>query len=542
MSKHNSYFFHDYETYGLNTKKTRVAQFVGIRTDLDLNIIETEQFEYFSIPSIDFLPSPEASLVTGLTPQSILENQRENNLNDLELFKKIHQHFNTPGTCSVGYNSLRFDDEITRNGFYRNLLPIYTREFQSNCSRFDVLNMIREFAFLYPDLIKIPVDEEGNKIFKLDTLAPLNGFNDGQYHDAFTDVKATIFMSKLMKDQKPEFWEHRIELHQKQNMIDYILNSRDQIVLYTDSTNGGKNDFVEPILITTFCYPDKNSYIGIKLSDINGIKEILNTDESKLKERLYMTNVELEEEELLRLPMVKIAANKLPTLTKLSDLDSLGVSSINKDLNMINKNLNFLLENQEQFRKKTMLAFKKEEYNNTEKNPDLMIYNGFMDRADENMAKRFQISLEKKDFKDYIKNNLFVSDKVNQLARKIIYRNFAEDLLKDEELKPYLLDFIKKSYAMLATNGFDPSFSYNESELSNENFLKNDKMVEFTLPEFRETLPELEEKYKDDVDKLKILNDFKKSLNLTLDKFKNYKKLMSEQTQSNENKKTPKMR
>lgn len=523
----NTYFFHDYETYGLNTKKTRVSQFAGIRTDQDLNILEDSSFEHFSIPPIDFLPSPEACLVTGITPYSIEQSGKEY-LNDYELFSKISDYFNQPGTCSIGYNSINFDDEITRNGFYRNHIPVYTREFKSGCSRFDLLNMLREFAFLYPEDIEIPLDEEGNKIFKLDTLAPLNGFKEDSYHDALTDVRATIFMAKLMKDKQPDYWDFRINLHRKAEMGSYILNNRENILLYTNSVNGGKSDFVEPILITAFSYPDNNSFIGVKLSDLDGLKDIFSADDNKLRERLFMTNEELAEEDLRRLPFVKIASNKATILMNYNDAMSLGVAKINKPLSEINENLKFVQDHIKTFREKSMIAYKNESYQNNEKNPDLKIYGGFMDRQDENLANKFMIDIKNKNYSDYIKNDVFSNDKLNSIARKIIYRNFGDDLMQIEELRPYFITFLKNAYNMVKSEGFSPEFNYSEEEKNNSDYKKNEKMVEFTLNEFREILPSLSEKYKNDETKKCIISDFKSSLNDIMAKYKYYIELSQE--------------
>lgn len=534
--KPNSYFFHDYETFGLNTKKTRVSQFAGIRTDADLNIIESECFDYFSLPPIDFLPSPEACIVTGLTPYSI-ENNEKKYLNDFELFQNIFSHFNQSGTCSLGYNTIGFDDEITRNGFYRNFFPIYDREFKSNCSRYDILNLVREFAFLYPDEIKIPLDEEGNQIFKLDTLAPLNGFDDGKYHDAFTDVKATIFIAKLIKDAHPEYWDFRINLHKKRDMADYLNNNKKSILLYTHSTNGGKTNFVEPVLITSYAYPDGNSFVGIKLSNLDGIKEILNADSSKLKERLYMTNDELEEEELTRLPFVKIASNKAPIIISLNDAIKFNVFKINKPLDEINKNLEFALQHYDELRNQSMQAYKKEDFINKNKNSDLLIYGGFMSRNDEAKAMEFRIDIKKRNFSKYILNDLFEEPKLNDLARKLIFRNFSDEVVKDKDLRPHYHSFLKQSYHMIKKSGFLSKIDYTDEELNDTNFKTNDKMVEFTLSELVNELPILEDKHKEDPEKLNILQDFRKSLNSLVALYKEKDQLINNLNDEENNKK-----
>ena len=118
-------YWHDYETFGADTRKDRPCQFAGVRTDLDLNIIE-EPASLYCKPNDDFLPSPDACLITGITPQLAYKE----GLSEAEFSSYIHTIFSVPGTCVAGYNSIRFDDEISRNLFYRNFYDPDEREWK----------------------------------------------------------------------------------------------------------------------------------------------------------------------------------------------------------------------------------------------------------------------------------------------------------------------------------------------------------------------------------------------------------------------------
>ena len=118
----NTFLFHDYETFGLDTKRSRASQYASIRTDEDLNIIPGEEKVLYCLPQIDYLPSPEACLVTGITPLEIIEKSKVKDpsyevLSEYDFFKRINEEFSSPSTISLGYNSIRYDDEISRNGF-----------------------------------------------------------------------------------------------------------------------------------------------------------------------------------------------------------------------------------------------------------------------------------------------------------------------------------------------------------------------------------------------------------------------------------------
>ena len=112
-----SFLWYDYETFGLDPRWDRVAQFAAIRTDLELQQIE-EPIMWYCRPADDYLPEPQACLLTGITPQQALAK----GLPEVEFMRRINAAMCQPETCVVGYNNLRFDDEFTRYGLYRNLL------------------------------------------------------------------------------------------------------------------------------------------------------------------------------------------------------------------------------------------------------------------------------------------------------------------------------------------------------------------------------------------------------------------------------------
>ena len=133
-----SFFWHDYETFGAVPRRDRPAQFAGLRTDADLNPIDAPVMCHCR-PAPDFLPEPEACLLTGILPQECLEK----GLPEHAFAEAIERQLAKPGTVGVGYNSIRFDDEVTRFLFWRNLIDPYAREWQNHCGRWDLLDVLR---------------------------------------------------------------------------------------------------------------------------------------------------------------------------------------------------------------------------------------------------------------------------------------------------------------------------------------------------------------------------------------------------------------
>ncbi|MBX3587374.1 MAG: exodeoxyribonuclease I [Ramlibacter sp.] len=205
-----TFFWHDYETFGAEVRRDRPAQFAGIRTDEALNEIG-EPLMLYCQPAPDFLPSPEACLITGITPQVCLER----GMPEHEFAARIEQALAEPGTIGVGYNSIRFDDEVTRFMFWRNLIDPYAREWQNDCGRWDLLDVVRLTYALRPEGIEWPRHPDGRPSFKLEDLTRANGLAHEAAHDALSDVRATIALARLIRQKQPKLFEFALRLHRK---------------------------------------------------------------------------------------------------------------------------------------------------------------------------------------------------------------------------------------------------------------------------------------------------------------------------------------
>ena len=210
----HTFLWHDYETFGANTRRDRPAQFAAIRTDAELNQIGAPIMLYCQ-PANDFLPDPQACLITGITPQLCLEK----GLPEYQFAAQIEQAFSQSGTIGVGYNTIRFDDEITRFMFWRNLIDPYAREWQNDCGRWDLLDVVRTAYALRPQGITWPVKADGKPSFKLTDLSAANGLLHETAHDALSDVRATIALARLIKTAQPKLFDFCFGLHKKDRVM-----------------------------------------------------------------------------------------------------------------------------------------------------------------------------------------------------------------------------------------------------------------------------------------------------------------------------------
>jgi exodeoxyribonuclease-1 len=209
MTNH-TFLWHDYETFGVVPRRDRPAQFAAIRTDAELNEIG-EAIMLYCQPASDFLPDPVSCLITGITPQQCLER----GVPEHQFAATIEKAFSEPGTIGVGYNTIRFDDEVTRFLFWRNLIDPYAREWQNGCGRWDLLDVVRMTYALRPEGIAWPVKEDGKPSFKLEDLAKANGLLHEAAHDALSDVRATIALARLIRSKQPKLFDFCLGLHKK---------------------------------------------------------------------------------------------------------------------------------------------------------------------------------------------------------------------------------------------------------------------------------------------------------------------------------------
>lgn len=195
-----TYLFYDIETTGLNFAFDQVLHFAAIRTDAQLN--EIERYELKVKLNSDVVPAPEAMLTHRMRLDEINEG-----ISEYEAIKLIHQWLNTPGTISVGYNSISFDDEFLRFSFYRNLLTPYTHQYENNCGRMDIYPLAIMYCLFKTQIINWPKDENNKISLRLENINAANQFVVGRSHHAMIDVEVTLALARKMFKER-EMWNY----------------------------------------------------------------------------------------------------------------------------------------------------------------------------------------------------------------------------------------------------------------------------------------------------------------------------------------------
>jgi exodeoxyribonuclease-1 len=299
-----SFFWHDYETFGRVPRRDRPAQFAGVRTNAQLEEIDAPVMLHCQ-PAPDFLPDPESCLLTGITPQHCLEH----GVPEHAFAAAIERQLGRPGTVGVGYNSIRFDDEVTRHLFWRNLIDPYAREWRDGCGRWDLLDVVRCTRALRPDGIEWPVHEDGKPSLKLEHLTAANGLAHEAAHDALSDVRATLALARLIRTRQPRLWDFCLKLRHKAAVIDEIGNGRPFLHIsgMFAPERGG-------IAIVWPLGPHPTNKNELIVWDLSVDPEVMaGLDAAQVRERMF-TRADALPEGVTRLPIKTIHINKSPVV------------------------------------------------------------------------------------------------------------------------------------------------------------------------------------------------------------------------------------
>lgn len=297
-----SFFWHDYETFGRVPRRDRPAQFAGIRTDAELNELGDPVMLYCQ-PAPDCLPDPESCLLTGILPQHCLQH----GVPEHAFAAAIEAELARPGTIGLGYNSIRFDDEVTRFLFWRNLIDPYAREWQNDCGRWDLLDLVRATWALRPEGIEWPTYEDGRPSFKLEHLSAANGLVHDAAHDALSDVRATLALARLIKTRQPRLWDFCLKLRRKDAVLAEMGAGRPFVHLSgMYGVERGGLAIVWPLAP----HPsNKNEIIVWDLA--HDPAELFELSSAQVRERLYTRSEDLPEG-VSRLPIKSLHINKSP--------------------------------------------------------------------------------------------------------------------------------------------------------------------------------------------------------------------------------------
>lgn len=244
-----TYVFYDTETSGIKTHYDQILQFAAIVTDE--NFEETERFDIQMRLSPHVVPSPKALLINGIAPGECYSEQRMTQFDGLSRVHAFIQS-HTP-SIFAGWNTISFDEEILRHGFYQQLLYPYPTSGKNG--RMDIMRVARAVHALRPGVISVPLGVDGKESFKLENISSANGYVSDRSHEAVSDTEASIFMAKQIKCRAPDIWSAFVQTSKKSSAMQ-IIRRGDPCVVIT----GWKEHTRQSVGVSIGVDPENEAY------------------------------------------------------------------------------------------------------------------------------------------------------------------------------------------------------------------------------------------------------------------------------------------
>lgn len=461
MSK--TFFFYDLETSGLSARESRVMQFAGIRTDMDLNQIG-EPYDILVKLNDDVLPSPEALMVTGITPQQTVSD----GYTEAEFSKILIEDVFTPDTIAVGFNNVRFDDEFVRHLFWRNFYDPYEWTWKDGRSRWDLLDVVRITRALRPEGIKWPIDSKGAATNRLELITKINDIDHFKAHDALSDVEALIAVTRLIRDKQPQLYNYLLKIRDKNEVKKLVNLDYKQPFVYVSGR------FDAEFNKATAAFPLTSGKNGnIVIYDLRyDPTPFINMNTKDLAKKLYASWEERQTEGFVKLPVKELQYNRVPAVAPLGVLaQSDGWKKIGLTEDTVVKNKSILLSSPG-FAENIRTVFESREEFKKSPDPEAQLYDGFVPDIDKMRIEAVRNASER-ELADFHPN--FTDERLDPLLLHYKARNYPKSLAEEEVL-------LWEKWRSSKIEACLPSFIKSVQKLSNE---ITDENKQFVLQELQ---------------------------------------------------------
>ncbi len=415
-----TFFFYDLETSGLSARDDRIMQFAGIRTDMDMNPIG-ESYNILVRLNDDTLPSPDALMVTGISPQKTVEE----GYSEAEFAKILINEIFTEDTIVVGFNNIRFDDEFIRHLLWRNFYDPYAWSWRDGRSRWDLLDVVRMTRALRPEGISWPVDKDGKATNRLELLSKENGISHESAHDALSDVEALIDITKLIKEKQPQLYSYLLEMRDKKKVQQLVNVDDKKPFVYTSGRLD--NEYAK----TTVAFPltvGKNG--NVVVYDLRyDPAPFLDLTSEQLAKKLYAKWEERKDPAFEKLPVKEMQYNRAPAVAPLGVLEQQdGWKAIQLDLKTVEKHKAALLA-APHFAENIRSLFEKRSDFKKSPDPEAQLYDGFLQDRDTLRVETVR-NADEQALADY--HPEFVDERLSPLLLHYKARNYPKTLAENE--------------------------------------------------------------------------------------------------------------
>ncbi len=417
-----SFFFYDLETSGLNARSQRIMQFAGQRTDKDLKPLG-KPLNLMVKMTDDILPEPYAVLVTGITPQMTLSE----GLSEPEFAKLLVDKVFTPGTVTVGYNNVRFDDEFIRHTLWRNFYDPYEWAWSEDRGRWDILDVVRMTRALRPDGIAWPTDENGKSVNRLELIAKENKLLHTKAHDALSDVEALIALAQLLRQKQPKLFDYLLQLRDKKQIAKLVNLESPEPFVYASGRYGSEHDFAT----VAFPLAPGTKPGSVLVYDLRfDPSPFVQATPQALASTLHADREMRAQEGFLPLPVKELAYNKCPAVAPLGVLDEASQQRLKLSLDTIRTNLTTLVAHPA-FGEAVRTAYEMREPYESSLDVEGQLYDSFIPDSDKVKCAAIR-NADADELADFHPN--FIDERLPELLLRYKARWYPGSLSEDERI------------------------------------------------------------------------------------------------------------
>ena len=237
--------------------------------------------------------------------------------------------------------------------------------------------LFRSYA-LRPHGIEWPLREDGTPSFRLEDLARANRIAQARAHDALSDVEATLGFARLIRYRQPRLWDWHLALRRKQRVFELLDIAQMTPLLHVSSrypANRGCLAVIAPIA----AHPTQPN--GVIVLDLDADPTaLIELDADAIADRVFTRRADLPED-VERIPLKTVHANRSPALAPLSVLRGMNTSRIALDLERSLAHLERLRASSD-LAGKVRRVFGRGDARQAAADPELALYDRFIADAD----------------------------------------------------------------------------------------------------------------------------------------------------------------
>ena len=369
----------------------------------------------------DTLPSPDALMVTGITPQKTVEE----GYTEAQFARMLSEEIFTPDTIAVGFNNIRFDDEFIRHLLWRNFHDPYEWSWKDGRSRWDLLDVVRLTRALRPEGINWPLDAKGEPSNRLELITSANSIAHENAHDALADVTALIAVTKLIKQKQSQLYDYLLKMRDKK-VVQQLVNVDDKKPFVYASGRYDK-EFAK----TTVVFPLTTSRNGgVVVYDLRyDPTPFVELSTEELSKKIFASWEDRQAEDFVKLPVKELQYNRCPAVAPLGVLEQGdGWQKISLDLKTVQKHQNILL-NHPDFAEKLRTIFENKPAFKKLPDPEAQLYDGFLNDRDRIRVEAVR-NADERELADF--HPEFQDERLAPLLLHYKARNFPRSLSEDD--------------------------------------------------------------------------------------------------------------